>query len=201
MSKISYLMGGFLNFKLHQRFFNGKTTAMHSTPCCRRGDSCQWDEQRPGMFVMQHNHTSTTHGHIDVGDAISDVIFFEIQTTSTFFQRWLSGTCTAHHAAGGDCQWDERCLGVFVMQHNHTKATHGHIGVGDAIYDAICLEFNGTSGFFTVLNGTAQHTMPQEVIANGMSDTLGVFVMQHNHTTTPPMDISMLEIPFLMFFV
>ena len=68
------------------------------------------------------------------------------------------------------------------MQHNHTKATHGHIGVGDAIYDAICLEFNGTSGFFTVLNGTAQHTMPQEVIANGMSDTLGVFVMQHNHT-------------------
>jgi len=33
------------------------------------------------------------------------------------------------------------------MQHNHTKATHGHIGVGDAISDVFCLKFNGTNGF------------------------------------------------------
>jgi hypothetical protein len=69
------------------------------------------------------------------------------------------------------------------MQHNHTKATHGHIGVGDAIYDAICLKFKRHQRFFySGSTAHAQHTMPQEVIANGMSDTLGVFVMQHNHT-------------------
>ena len=83
---------------------------MHSTPCRRRGNSRQWDEQRLGMFVMQHNHTSTTHGHIDVGDSISDVIFLKFKRPQRFFLRWL----TAH----------------------------------------------------------AQHTIPQEVIANGMSDAL-----------------------------
>ena len=134
MSKISYLVFFFLKFKLHQRFFNGKTTSVHSTPCRRRSNSRQWDEQHLGMFLMQHNHTSTTHGHyIDVGDSISDVICLKFKRPQRFFWRWLSSTCTAHHTAGGDCQWDERCLGVFVMQHNHTKATHGHIGVGDAI--------------------------------------------------------------------
>ena len=72
---------------------------------------------------------------------------------------------------------------MFVMQHNHTKAIHGHIGVGDAIYDAICLKFKRHQRFFNSgSTAHAQHTMPQEVIANGMSDTLGVFVMQHNHT-------------------
>ena len=110
MSKISYLVFFFLKFKLHQRFFNGKTTAMHSTPCRRRGNSCQWDEQHLGMFVMQHNHTSTTHGHIDVGDSISDVICLKFKRP----QRFFSGGSAAH----------------------------------------------------------AQHTTPQEVIANGMSDAL-----------------------------
>ena len=32
-------------------------------------------------------------------------------------------------------------LGVFVMQHNHTNATHGHIDVGDVISDVFCLKF------------------------------------------------------------
>ena len=32
-------------------------------------------------------------------------------------------------------------LGVFVMQHNHTNATHGHIDVGNVTSDDICLTF------------------------------------------------------------
>ena len=44
------------------------------------------------MFVMQHNHTSTTHGHIDVGDSISDVIFLKFKRHQRFLKRWS----TAH---------------------------------------------------------------------------------------------------------
>ena len=47
-----------------------------------------------GVFVMQHNHTNATHGHIDVGDVISDVFFFEIQTAPTSFHDG-HGMCTA----------------------------------------------------------------------------------------------------------
>ena len=62
---------------------------------------------------------------------------------------------------------------MFVMQHNHTSTTHGHIDVGDAISDVIFLKFKRHQLFFN--SGSmahAQHTTPQEVIANGMSDAL-----------------------------
>ena len=65
---------------------------MHSTPCCRRGESRQWDEQRLGMFVMQHNHTNTTHGHVDVGDVIFDAICLKFKR----HQRFFCGGSAAH---------------------------------------------------------------------------------------------------------
>ena len=62
---------------------------------------------------------------------------------------------------------------MFVMQHNHTSTTHGHIDVGDAISDVIFLKFKRPQRFFNGGSAAhAQHTIPQEVIANGMGDAL-----------------------------
>ena len=94
-----------------------------------------WDERRLGVFVTQHNHTKAIYGHVGVGDSISGVIRLRFKLRQRFFNGFSTAAQTledAIHAAGGDCQWDERRLGVFVMQHNHTKAIHGHIDVGDS---------------------------------------------------------------------
>ncbi len=78
--------------------------------------------------------------------------------------------CTAHHAAGGNYQWDyERHLGVFVMQHNHTKATHGNIDDGDVISDVvICLTFkrHQRSFFFAVAQRHVHGMLSQVAISN-----------------------------------
>ena len=59
---------------------------------------------------MQHNHTKAIHGHIGIGDAISDVFCLKFKRHQRFFNG-AQRHSTAHHAAGGDCQWDERHLG------------------------------------------------------------------------------------------
>ena len=50
-------------------------------------------------------------------------------------------------------------LGVFVMQHNHTNATHGHIDVGDVISDVFCLKFKRHPRLFNDVTACAQHAV------------------------------------------
>jgi hypothetical protein len=44
------------------------------------------------MFVMQHNHASTTHGHIDVGVSFRMSFFLK----SKRHQRFFNGGSAAH---------------------------------------------------------------------------------------------------------